>query len=175
MKQRYSPDLFICCKHLQGSQGTQRMPCQLFTPSTRVPLRLQAIHSFLFLIEVRPCAKFCSEDEREARLLFWSQASGTPTRGQSHLWNGSGQVFVPFGWANEDSLFLWGNVSPYGIKGKGFIDAQAMLWSSPVLFSMLAAQESKATAASRWWEEGGGGIWEQVWPQESGPWVRTGW
>lgn len=132
VKQRYSPDLFICCKHLQGSQGTQRMPCQLFTPSTRVPLRLQAIHSFLFLIEVRPCAKFCSEDEREARLLFWSQASGTPTRGQSHLWNGSGQVFVPFGWANEDSLFLWGNVSPMVSRAKALL--MLKLCCGPALF-----------------------------------------
>ena len=128
VKQRYSPDLFICYKHLHGSQGTQHMPCQLFTPSTRVPLHLQTIHSFLFLIEERPCAKFCSEDKREARLLFWSQV----TRGKSHIWKGSGQVFVPFGWANEDSLFLWGNVSPMASRAKALLVLK--LCCGPALF-----------------------------------------
>lgn len=131
-KRRYSLDLFICCKHLHESQGTQHMPSQLFTPSTRVPLHLQAMHSFLFLLEVKPCAKFCSEDETEARLLFWSQATGTLTRGKSHLWNSSGQVFVPLGWANEDSLFFWGNVSPMVSRAKAWL--MLKLCCGPALF-----------------------------------------
>ena len=88
--------------------------------------------SILFLIEERPCAKFCCEDKREARLLFWSQASGTVTRGKSHIWKGSGQVFVPFGWANEDSLFLWGNVSPMASRAKALLVLK--LCCGPALF-----------------------------------------
>lgn len=105
------------------------------------------------------------------RLLLWCQASEELATGRSHIWKGSGQVSLLFGWANRESFFLWGNVSPMVSRTKALIGAQFTLWSSPILFSILAAQESEVTAVIKWWEENCDGDWKQVWPQESGPWT----
>lgn len=64
IRQRQSPNLFVYCQHLHGSQGTKHTPGKLFTESTRGCLHpqttLPSVSQFCRLY-----AKFSSENERK--------------------------------------------------------------------------------------------------------------